>query len=359
MNVQRLFKRPLILAVAALAVGVSACSSSSSTSTAAGGASSPASGASSSAAAGGSSAAPTGAPEKPDITVGALPSADSVTLQIAEDKGFFKQQGLNVKIIPETTTNAGTQGLLSHTMDFTSENYVGMFAAEKNVPNLNLRIVADNSQTSPGLYVMLVPKDSPLTSIAQLKGKKVGFPAPGFNFGSMAADILMKPYNESSKDFTTVVLPFSDALVALKTHQVDAIFTTEPFITTSEAAAGDRVLVDMLSGPLAGFPTACWGTNAAFVQQNPKTVAAFQRAMTQATQVAAGNSAYVRSELPKWIPTMKPAIANVITLPTYNTTLTLARMQRVASVIESLGQLPPNFDVKSMFYPPAGSSTDS
>ena len=55
------------------------------------------------------------------------------------------------------------------------------------MPNLNLRIVADNSQTSPGLYVLLVPKDSPLTSIAQLKGKKVGFPAPGFNFGSMAA----------------------------------------------------------------------------------------------------------------------------------------------------------------------------
>jgi NitT/TauT family transport system substrate-binding protein len=273
------------------------------------------------------------------------------------DKGFFKQQGLtNVKIITETTTNAGTQGLLSHTMDFTSENYVGMFAAEQAVPNLNLRIVADNSQTSPGLYVLLVPKDSPLTSIAQLKGKKVGFPAPGFNFGSMAADIQMKPYNESSADFTTVVLPFSSALTALAAHQVDAIFTTEPFITTSEAAAGDRVLTDLLGGPLAGFPTACWGTNAAFVQKNPKTVAAFQRAMTEATQVAASNSAYVRNELPKWIPTMKPQIANVITLPTYNTTLTLARMQRVASVIEGLGHLPSTFDVKSMFYPPAGSA---
>jgi NitT/TauT family transport system substrate-binding protein len=343
MNVPRLFKRPLVLVVAALALGVSACSSGSASSTAAGG----------------TGSAATGAPEQSNITIGALPSADSVTLQIAKDKGFFKQQGLNVKIIPETTTNAGTQGLLSHTMDFTSENYVGMFAAEKKVPNLNLRIVADNSQTSPGLYVMLVPKSSPLTSIAQLKGKKVGFPAPGFNFGSMAANILMKPYNESSKDFTTVVEPFSSAIQALATHQVDAIFTTEPFITTAEAAAGDRVLTDMLSGPLAGFPTACWGTNAAFVQKNPKTVAAFQRAMTEATQVAASNSAYVRSELPKWIPTMKPQIANVITLPTYNTTLTLARMQRVASVIESLGQLPSNFDVKSMFYPPAGSSSES
>jgi NitT/TauT family transport system substrate-binding protein len=341
LNVPRLFKRPLILAIAALALGLSACSSGSSASSAAGGA--------------GTGSASSGAPEQPNITVGVLPSADSVTVQIAQDKGFFKQQGLNVKVVTETTTNAGTQGLLSHTMAFTTENYVGMFAQEQAVKSLNLRIVADDGQSSANLWVMLVPKDSKLTSLAQLKGKKVGFPAPGFNFGSMAADILMAPYHESSKDFTTVVEPFQNAQNALATHQVDAIFTTEPFITVSEAAAGDRVLQDMLSGPLAGFPTSCWGTTASFVQQNPKTVAAFQRAMTEASQVAATNTAYVRSELPRFIKTMKPAIANVITLPTYNTTLTLARMERVANVLIRLGQLPKNFDVKSMYYPPAAS----
>jgi NitT/TauT family transport system substrate-binding protein len=341
LNVPRLYKRPLILAIAALALGLSACSSGSSASSAAGGAS--------------TGNASSGAPEQSNITVGVLPSADSVTVQIAQDKGFFKQQGLNVKVVTETTTNAGTQGLLSHTMAFTTENYVGMFAQEQAVKSLNLKIVADDGQSSANLWVMLVPKDSKLTSLAQLKGKKVGFPAPGFNFGSMAADILMAPYHMSSKDFTTVVEPFSNAQQALATHQVDAIFTTEPFITVSEAAAGDRVLQDMLSGPLAGFPTSCWGTTASFVQQNPKTVAAFQRAMTEASQVAATNTAYVRSELPRFIKTMKPAIANVITLPTYNTTLTLARMERVANVLIRLGQLPENFDVKSMYYPSAAS----
>jgi NitT/TauT family transport system substrate-binding protein len=337
LNVPRLFKRPLILAVAALALGLSACSSGSSASSAAGGAGNASSGA------------------LTNVTVGVLPSADSVTVQIAQDKGFFKQQGLNVKVVTETTTNDGTAGLLSHTMDFTTENYVGMFAQEANVKGLNLKIVADDGQSSSNLWVMLVPKDSKLTSLAQLKGKKVGFPAKGFNFGSMAADILMAPYHMSSKDFTTVVEPFSSAQQALATHQVDAIFTTEPFITVSEAAAGDRVLQDMLSGPLAGFPTSCWGTTASYVQQNPKTVAAFQRAMTEASQVAATNTAYVRSELPRFIKTMKPAIANVITLPTYNTTLTLARMERVANVLIRLGQLPKNFDVKSMYYPAAAS----
>jgi ABC-type nitrate/sulfonate/bicarbonate transport system substrate-binding protein len=88
-----------------------------------------------------------------------------------------------------TTTNASTTGLLSHTMDFASENYVGMFSQEEAVPSLHLKIVADDAQSSPDLWVLLVSKNSKLTSLAQLKGKKVAFPAPGFNFGSMAADI--------------------------------------------------------------------------------------------------------------------------------------------------------------------------
>ena len=86
--------------------------------------------------------------------------------------------------------------------------------------------------------------------------------------------------------------------------------------------------------------------------KNPRTVAAFQRAMTKAVRLAAANTPLVRQELPKFITTMKPQIASVITLPAFNSTLTLARMQRVADVMIRLGALPANFDVKAMFYPP-------
>ena len=334
MKASRICQRALVLAIAGLAVGITACSSGSSASS-------------------GSS----GAPELSNITIGVLPSADTVTVQIAEDKGFFKQQGLNVKLITMTTTNQTTSGLLSHTMDFSMENYVGMFEAEKAVPNLNLRVVADNSQASVDDDVLLVAKNSKLTSISQLKGKKVSIPAPGFNYGAMALDVLLRPYHLSSADYTTVVLPFSAAEQALAKGEVDAAFTTEPFITTAEATAGDRILVDMNTGPLTGFPEVCWVTDASFVQKYPKTVAAFQRAMGEALQVAATNTSYVRSELPKFIPTMKPAIAKVITLPVYNTTLSLTRMERAADVIEQLGKLPKNFNVKAMYDPLAGSAS--
>jgi NitT/TauT family transport system substrate-binding protein len=332
MKASRVCQRALVLTVAGLTIGITACSSGAT-------------------AGSGASGAPGGAPELSSITIGVLPSADTVSIQIAEDKGFFRQQGLNVKLVTMTTTNQAASGLLSHTMDFAVENYVGLFEQEKTVPGLNLRVVSDDSQASTDNYVLLVAKNSKLTSISQLKGKKVSIPAPGFNFGAMALDVLMEPYHLSSTDYTTVVLPFSAAQEALAKGEVDAAFTTEPFITAAEATAGDRILVDMTSGPLTGFPETCWVTDAAFLQKDPKTVAAFQRAMASALQVAATDPSYVRSELPKFIPTMKPAIAKVITLPTFNTTLSLARLTRVADQIEQLGQLPKNFDVNALYYP--------
>jgi NitT/TauT family transport system substrate-binding protein len=47
---------------------------------------------------GSSQAAP--AVEKPNITVGAVPVADEAGLYIALDRGLFKAEGLNVKIVP-------------------------------------------------------------------------------------------------------------------------------------------------------------------------------------------------------------------------------------------------------------------
>jgi NitT/TauT family transport system substrate-binding protein len=324
-----------VLAAAALVTGVAACSSGSSGT--------------------GSTTAASG-PELSTITVGILTASDDVTVQIAQDEGYFKQEGLTVKTVVLPSTNAATTGLLSHTLDFTTENYVGMFQQENAVPGLNLRIVADNAQASPDLYALMVSKNSKITSLAQLAGRKVAFPAKGFNFGSMAADILMQPYHMSSSSFTTVALPFNEAPQAVASGAVDAAFTTEPFITIMEETTGSRMLEDMLSGPLTGFPVSCWGTTASFISKYPKTVAAFQRAMVKAVRLAASDTPLVRQELPKLITTMNPQIAKVIALPTFNTTLTLARMERVADVMIRLKALPATFDVKSMFYPPPAGS---
>jgi NitT/TauT family transport system substrate-binding protein len=59
----------------------------------------------------------------------------------------------------------------------------------------------------------------------------------------------------------------------------------------------------------------------------------------------------VRKLLPSYIKGLTPPIANVMALGTFNTTLSLTRMERVADVMEQYNVLPSGFDVKSMYYP--------
>ena len=161
------------LAAVGLAVGLAACSSSS-----------------------GSSATTTSgsAPEMKNITVGILSASDDAPVLIAIKKGFFKQQGLNVSYRIMPAMNSSTDLLQSHAVQFAIMNYVGMFQQEKAFPSLNLRIVADNVQTSPGLFDFMVAKNSKITSLADLKGKKLSVPSAGvFSFPQLSLDILGKP----------------------------------------------------------------------------------------------------------------------------------------------------------------------
>jgi NitT/TauT family transport system substrate-binding protein len=328
------------LAAVALAFVLAACSSSSSTS---------------SATTSGSTAAASGTPEMTNVTVGYLSSSDDAPLFIAIKDGFFKQQGLNVtpKLMP--STNASTELLQSHTAQFAVMNYVGMFQQETAFPTLNLRIIADNAQASPGLFDFMVAKNSKITSLADLKGAKLSVPSAGvFSFPQLSLDVLGKPYGVSANSVTDVGLPFSSAPAALASGKVDVAFTTEPFITIMEQSSGAKVLVDMLSGPLAGFPVSAWGTTSYYTQHDPKTVAAFARGIEAAERIAASNPQAVRQILPTFITTLKPALASVIVIPTFNTTLSLSRMQRVADEMETLGQLKPSFvntQVKQMYDP--------
>jgi NitT/TauT family transport system substrate-binding protein len=311
------------LAAVALAAGVAACSSSSST---------------------GTTTTSGSAPELTNVKVGILSASDDASLIIGIKDGFFKKQGLNVSYTIMPATNASTALLQSHTVQFAIMNYVGMFQQEKVFPGLNLRIVADNAQASPGLFDFMVAKNSKITSLADLKGKTLSVPSKGvFSFPQLSLDILGKPYGINADSVTDVALPFSSAPEALASGKVNAAFTTEPFITIMEQSTGAKVLIDMLSGPLAGFPVSAWGTTEYYTKNDPKTVAAFARGMQESLRTAAANPQAVRQVLPDYIKGMKASLASVIVLPTYNTSLSEARMTRVANAMESLGQLTPSF----------------
>lgn len=333
----------MCFAITAVATGLAACSSGSSSTASS----------SSQASGGGNSGSLT------TVTVAAPDIASSVPLQIAQDQGLFKAEGLNVKVEIVANSNAVTAPLLAGTLDFTSENWVGMYIQELTNPKLGLKVIADNFQATDNIAAIVVPKGSKITSVKQLAGKSIALPGKGASIGPLSVDVLLNSYGvkatATNSQYTTVVEPFPDMPAALAEGKVDAAWVTEPFVTVAEEA-GAHVLAYTYSGALKNFPIGPWATTNSFAEKNPAAVKEFTAAITKAEQMAASDPALVRKEEPIWIPTLKSKIADVMAQGTYDSTVNLTSLQRVADVMENYGFLAPSFNsqLKSFITLPAG-----
>ena len=72
--------------------------------------------------------------------------------------------------------------------------------------------------------------------------------------------------------------------------------------------------------------------------------------------MAASDPALVRTEEPIWIKTLKPTIADVMAQGTYDSTVSLTALQRVADVMEDYGFLSKSYNsqLKSFITLPTG-----
>jgi len=95
---------------------------------------------------------------------------------------------------------------------------------------------------APRGEAILVPKDSPIQSVADLKGKTVAF-----NKGSNVHYLLVKALDKAGvpyADIKTSFLPPADARAAFERGSVDAWAIWDPFYAAAQAATGARTLVD-------------------------------------------------------------------------------------------------------------------
>jgi NitT/TauT family transport system substrate-binding protein len=289
--------------------------------------------------------------EKSTIKVGAIPIPDSVSLYIAINKGYFKQEGLTVEAVPITGGAAAMPQLLSGALDATLQNYVSGLVAFSQ--GKKIKLVADASQGAPNTFNIMVPKDSPIKTVADLKGKTVAVNTLG-NIATLAVETQLKVAGLTKADVNYKEVPFPDMGNALNTGLADAGWMVEPFITTTQTTLGFRKLADTMTGQTENFPISGWSVTEEWSQKYPKTLAAFQRAIAKALRDVSTD----RKELEKALPTytkIDAKTASVITPLAYPTELTANRLQKVADLLLEYQYIKTPIDVKSVIVaPPAG-----
>jgi NitT/TauT family transport system substrate-binding protein len=283
--------------------------------------------------------------EKTTITVGYIPAPDFAALFVAKQKGFFQQEGLTVKPELEAGGATAVPKLASGSLDFSINNYVSAIEATSKGVGAE-KVVADAYQLSSNCVVMMVPADSNIHKPQDLKGKKIAINTKA-NVTQLTTTAVLKPYGITIPDSDFVEVDYPQMINALKSHSVDAAVMIEPFVSASEEALGARMIVDMQAGTTADFPLSAYVTTQKFAKKNPKTVAAFQRAIDKAQQLVASDRKVVEQILPTYTK-IDPKTASIIHIGRYPTSVSRTRIQRVADVMLQYGYLKTKFDAGSL-----------
>jgi NitT/TauT family transport system substrate-binding protein len=292
--------------------------------------------------------------EKPTINVGAIAGASSAALYIAYDKGYFKQEGLNVKIVTTSNGSTALTQMKGGQLDITLANDVS--GIQYKIKGNPIQLVFDGPSNAPHTIVISALPTSNIKTLADLQGKKLGISSQqDAVFATLKQSLQAVNVDPTSVHYITV--PYANSEQALKSGSVDATVTTEPYTTEAAEELGTRPVVDVFAqgSAEANIPNAGYFASDKFVKDNPKTLAAFQRAMVKGADDAA-NRQNVENAVGKHLSKLSKQVLDVMALPGFPSDLDPNRIQRVADLMQKAGLIKTHFDVRQMLAPFVSSS---
>jgi sulfonate transport system substrate-binding protein len=199
---------------------------------------------------------------------------------------------------------------------------------------------------APRGEAILVPKDSPIRTVASLKGRKVAL-----NKGSNVHYLLVRALEKAGvayADIQTVFLAPADARAAFARGNVDAWVIWDPYQAAAEAATGARTLADG-TGTVANhqFYLAAQG----FAAASPQVVDAALAAVDDIDRWAKDDTATVAGQLSPQTGIPASILQVALSRQSYGVTplsaAVVAEQQRIADTFFKLGLLPKAIDVAS------------
>lgn len=289
------------------------------------------------------------APGRTSINVGTMPVLATAAFQLAVDKGYFQQAGLDVHTRTLPGGAAAVPLLKNGDLDVAWGNWPSFIKAQGEGA-ADLKLITDGYQASDGMMMVQTAADSPIKRVEDLRGKTIAI-----NTNDNIIELITRSVLEThgvpqdSVKFRTMDFPAMPA--ALRNHSVDAATLTEPFVAKANQA-GSVALADAASGPTTDIPIAGFAASSRLTQQNPAAVAKFQQVMARASNEANQDRTQVEQELPKYSK-VDPTTAKLVQIGTFPTTLEPRRLTRVSDLMQRFGKLPNGqpVDVRSMIYP--------
>jgi NitT/TauT family transport system substrate-binding protein len=225
-----------------------------------------------------------GAPGLTKIQVGYVGLTCEAALFVAQEKGFFKEEGLDAEFTRydwATYRDAIALGKVDITY------HLLMFLLKPIEQGADLKITAG---VHKGCLRVQTSISGGIHAIADLKGKRIGVPGLGTPPFVFATRVLANNGIDPARDITWRVFPASELGLALQMGEVDAVGSGEPVGTLLESQGKVRDIFANATTPPYNDEYCCVVVcNGKFVSQHPGLAAGATRAILKASKWVQAN----------------------------------------------------------------------
>lgn len=225
-----------------------------------------------------------GAAESNKIRVGVVGITCEAPIFTAVEKGFFKEEGLEPELVRCDWKNY-KDALALGQYDIT--HHLVMYFLKPIEQGLDVKFTGGIHR---GCLRVQVPVNSPVKTVQDLKGKRIGVPGMGTPPFIFANRVLGANGVDPGKDVTWLVYPIGELGLALDKGEVDAIADSEPIGSMLVAQGKVRNIADQAKDhPYADEYCCAVIVSGKYLKANPQKTAAATRALLKAAKWVEAN----------------------------------------------------------------------
>jgi len=279
------------------------------------------------------------------IKVGVLPISNVAPLYLGMEKGFFKEEKLEIEPSIGQSGNELVTGMVSGSTDFAFLGYVPLMSARGQGLPVKVVANADNgAETAKDEWTLLLSKQgSPIKEPADLAGKTIAVNALK-GVGEVEIKAALDKRGVDPDSIKLLEIPFPEMPAALDKGRVDVIWAPEPFLTQVLGEGGQDVEAPLTTlGPK--FPNGTYGTTEEKIAKDQDVVERFARAINKSSDYATAHPDEARATIPTFTK-IPPELAKKIRLPLWPTEIDKVKLQTLLdyAVQYKVIEKPPKLD---------------
>lgn len=295
-------------------------------------------------------------PESRPIVVGYLPIIAHLPILVAKDQGYLADIPLEMRVFG--SSNDLLASLAKNDVNFTTTVAMAPVAARevinfKNGKESDVRVFSYSETTAEEPFdSVFVASSSPIASLADLKGKRVGL-FPGTTAKNILALLLQTTASIPKDSVQWVFLPPNLQIEALKSGDIDALYTYETTRTVAEINGLKKIHGSVIASILNKAPYGCSAVNRVYEANNPDTCKKLIEALDKAVLFIRTNPEECRRILQteQSLPQEVASKCNLERRFTSTEVTEAANIQRLQEFIGKLveaGELRDTFDAKKL-----------